>query len=263
MTGGNGRFDNFCVVLGLPGTGRDAYGHAMTPPYRLHYAPDNASLIVRLALNEMGLPYETALVDRSAQAQRSAAYLALNPNGLIPVLETPRGSLFETGAILLWLSDTHGALAPAPDSAARADYLKWLFWTSNTLHSDLRMTFYPHIYAGPDRAAQAALSAAVRLRLAVHLGNLEQVAAHTPPWLDARAPSALCYYIACLMRWMALYPRDADRSWLSPRATPHLFRLLARLEERPATSAAAQAEGLGPTPFTSPRYATPPEGSAT
>ncbi len=52
------------------------------------------------------MPYRTVLVDRAAQAQKSPAYLALNPNGLIPVLETPHGPVFETAAILLWLAET-------------------------------------------------------------------------------------------------------------------------------------------------------------
>ena len=41
--------------------------------YVLHYAPDNASLIVRLALEEMGLPYRTVLVDRARREQDGAA----------------------------------------------------------------------------------------------------------------------------------------------------------------------------------------------
>ena len=78
--------------------------------YVLHYAPDNASLIVRLALEELGVPYRTTLVDRATRQQDSAAFRALNPAGLIPVLETPDGPLSETGAILLWLVERHGAL---------------------------------------------------------------------------------------------------------------------------------------------------------
>ena len=67
----------------------------MTSPLRLHYAPDNASLCVRLALDAVGAPFQTVLVDRAARGQKSQRYLALNPNGLIPVLETPDGALFE------------------------------------------------------------------------------------------------------------------------------------------------------------------------
>ncbi|BDY15502.1 hypothetical protein Sulfitobl28_14720 [Sulfitobacter pontiacus] len=76
--------------------------------YTLHYAPDNASLIIRLALEAQGVAYDTCLVDRAAQGQSAPAYRALNPHGLIPALQTPDGPLFETGAILLWLADRHG-----------------------------------------------------------------------------------------------------------------------------------------------------------
>ena len=105
----------------------------MKTPYRLHYAPDNASLVIRLVLEEMALPYETTLVDRARKEQEGAAYRALNPNGLIPVLVTPQGPIFETAAILLWLADTHGRMAPRSDSPERAAFLKWLFFLSNTL----------------------------------------------------------------------------------------------------------------------------------
>ena len=235
----------------------------MILPYRLHYAPDNASLIVRLALEELGVPYDTVLVDRAARAQRRPAYLALNPNGLIPVLETPVGPIFETGAILLWLADTHGALAPVPNDPPRAAFLKWLFWVSDTLHADLRMLFHPENYTGPDAGAQAALRAGIRARLRSHLALLDAVAAEAPRWLSADRPSVLGLYSACLMRWMALYPEDGDRSWFRLGDTPHLHRLLAALESRASTRAAQAAEGLGATPFTAPSYATPPEGSAT
>ena len=60
----------------------------------LHYASDNASLCIRLALEVAGEAYDTQLVDRAAVAQKSERYLAMNPNGLIPVLETPDGVLF-------------------------------------------------------------------------------------------------------------------------------------------------------------------------
>jgi len=41
----------------------------------------------------------------------------MNPNGLISVLETPQGLIFETATICLWLSERHGALAPLPGGA--------------------------------------------------------------------------------------------------------------------------------------------------
>lgn len=249
------------VAIGECRIAHASYIGGMTAPYRLHYAPDNASLVIRLALEDMGLPYETMLVNRATRAQDSAAYRALNPAGLIPVLETPQGPIFETAAILLWLADTHGRLAPAPADPARGAFLKWLFFASNTLHADMRMLFYPDKYIAEAQAET--LRAGLRPRLRTHLALLDAVAAEAPDWLSPATPSILSWYLACLMRWLALYPQDSDRSWFAATGTPHLHHILAALETRPATRAAQAAEGLGDTPFTAPHHANPPEGSAT
>ena len=230
---------------------------------RLHYAPDNASLVIRLALEEMQAPYETVLVDRSHRQQKSPGYLKLNPNGLIPALETPHGPMFETAAILLWLSDTHGGPDPAPGDPDRVPYLSWLFFASNTLHADLRMTFYPDQYIGDGRNTHLHLRAGLRARINRHMDRLDRLASGNPPWLIGSRPTGLSWYIACMTRWMALYPADGDRSWFSLARWPHLTRMLSSLETRRATRAAAKAEGLGPTPFTAPGHPNPPEGSAT
>lgn len=231
--------------------------------YVLHYAPDNASLIIRAALEHRGLPYRSVLVDRAAQGQRAPAYLALNPNGLIPVLETPQGPLFETGAILLWLGDTHGGLGPAPEDAARGDYLKWLFFVANTLHPALRMMFYPAKYIGGNVAAQTALRAGLQGQIKAALHQLDTVAATAPAFLGRPNPTGLDFYIAACLRWCALYPADTDRSWFDISATPALHAMCRHLETLACTSALEAAEGLGPTPFSAPIYANPPHGSAT
>ena len=127
-------------------------------PLTLHYAPDNASLCVRLALLALDLPFETQLVDRSQNAQNGPAYIALNPNGLILTLMTPDGPIYETGAILLWLADQKPEqvfLAVADSS--RGAHLAWLFWLSNTLHPALRITFYPTILLPPENPNFSAL----------------------------------------------------------------------------------------------------------
>ncbi|MRU15863.1 glutathione S-transferase family protein [Roseovarius sp. A21] len=236
----------------------------MEARYILHYAPDNASLVIRLALDTLGLPYDTALVNRAAQAQKSPAYRALNPNGLIPALETPDGPMFETAAILLWLADRHGALAPADDSPHRARFLSWLFFLSNTLHPALRITFYPDQYIGTDATAQATLRRHVQDTLPRYLDMLETEAAKTHPWFCAQALSALDLYLACLLRWMALYPRPhGGAGWFTLSDWPQLHAMATRLDQSKAAIAAIRAEGLGPRPFTDPQLATPPEGSAT
>lgn len=228
----------------------------MTTPLTLHYAPDNASLCVRLALEELGLPYRTVLVDRAAGGQRSPTFLAMNPNGLIPVLETPQGPMFETGAILLWLADTQGALMPTPHEPARAHALQWLFWLANTLHPAQRMLFYPGHYNPDDPAT---VRSQTRKRLIVQFDLLEN--AQNADWLDRDGASAQACYLAPLLRWPALYGGTTD--WFDLARWPRLMGFAQRYEQRPAAQRAARAEGLGHTPFSAPTPCNPPEGSAT
>lgn len=230
--------------------------------YTLHYAPDNASLIVRLILEEMGQPYRTLLVDRAIRHQDSPMYRAVNPAGLIPSLETPAGALFETGAILLWLSETHAALAPPPGDPARGAFLTWLFFTSNTLHADIRMHFYPESHAGSDIGLPG-FRAVTAVRILRHLALVEGMAARDrPDWFIPDQPSVLTYYVSSLLRWLTLYPKDRQ-GWFDLSAFPTLHSIAAAMEIRPAARTAALAEGLGDTIFTRPTYACPPEGSAT
>ncbi|RYG92363.1 glutathione S-transferase family protein [Loktanella sp. IMCC34160] len=226
----------------------------MTMDLRLHYAPDNASLCVRLALEEARLPYRTVLVDRAARGQKHPSYLAINPNGLIPTLETPQGPIFETGAILLWISENSDGLMPDPGTDGRAAALKWLFWLANTLHPAEHVLFYPDQYID---AHHEDLRARTRSRIGAALSLLD--AAPDAPWLDVRA-SILGCYLAPMLRWAAIYGGATD--WYDLGQWPRLKTFAEVFETRASVARVALAEGLGPTPFSNPILPNPPEGSA-
>ena len=228
----------------------------------LHYAPDNASLIVRLVLEELEQPFDTVLIDRPAREQAGEAYRTLNPRGLIPVLETPDGPIFETAAILLWLSEAFSKMAPQPGAADRAAFLSWLFYLSNGLHADMRMLFYGETYIGDGSDAQTSLARHTQARIDGHLALFDECAGAGHGWFSAEQPSIIDYYLATCLRWLALYPKQGC-AWFDIDKTPALRRLAERMEQRPAALRAAEAEGLGETPFSAPRYAEPTEGSAT
>lgn len=231
----------------------------MTLRYSLHWVPDNASLVIRLALEEMGVPFDGVLVDRASGAHKAPAYLKVNPAGLIPALETQDGPIFETAAILLWLSDRHGVLAPAPDHPKRGAFLKYLFFTSNTLHVAARMRFYPAQYLGPHEATHDQLRTHLKSELLRHLNILENAYETGEGELGCEI-SVLDFYIACVCRWLMLYPTDEGKDWCEIGQWPHLNAMAARLEERACTQSAIAAEGLGQTPFTRPTYPNPPVG---
>lgn len=227
--------------------------------YTLHFAPDNASLIVRIFLEEIGARYSCALVDRAKQEQSSAAYRNLNPNGLIPVLETDEGAIFETAAILLWLADRHEFGFPAPVTATRGAALKWLFFLSNTVHANLRILFYPEKYI--DEKATSALRHGIQRNLIQYLQLLE---AEIGPkdYLLSDTPSATDIYLCTMVRWIQLYPIN-ETDWFDLNQFPNIQNLAKRLETRPSVLSAAKAEGLGETVFSAPIYANPQIGSAT
>lgn len=236
----------------------------MSQSYRLHYAPDNASLVVRLALSELAQPFDLCLVDRAVEAQKSEAYRRLNPNGLIPVLETPDGPLFETAAILLWLVDRHGRLGPHSDDPRRGRFLSWLFFVSNTLHPALRMLFYSSYYVGPDAPHQRQLSVVAADKAALFFGMLDDEAGRSNRAFASDDLNVLDFYVAACLRWAQLYPKDSPHlSCFAPQNWPNLNRMALSLERRPSVADWCRSEGVKRAPFTQPDYPDPPEGHAT
>ena len=218
--------------------------------YVLHQIDDWASLIIRLALEEMALPYRLHRHDFDAGSLDDPAFRALNPQGLIPVLETPDGPIFETAAILLWLADRHGLMAPVPQTPDRAAFLSWLLFVSNTLHPTVMAQIYPGRLAGEAAAPLACQAAFARLQ--GQCAMLEAIFGKAPAWANADAPSILSPYLAVLLRWAQVLAADPACN-IDLAAYPALHGHLVKLETRPAFVRVAQAEALGPTPFSNPQ----------
>jgi GST-like protein len=88
---------------------------------------------VHLMLEECGLPYQAHRIDIGRGDQFRPAFLAMNPNGRIPVIvdtEGPGGTpftVFESGAILWYLAEKTGRFLPA-GPRARSETLQWLMF---------------------------------------------------------------------------------------------------------------------------------------
>ena len=220
---------------------------------RLHWSPDSANIVVRIALEELGLAFQPVRVDRAAGEHKQPAYLALNPQGLLPVLEDGDLVLFETGAILLHLADRTGRLGPegpgAREPQARAAFLKWLFYLSNTVHADLRAAFYaPRYVAG--EAAVPALRAGLAARFRQHM-DLVAGELGAGRWLIAGTPTLADLYLAICLRWAQLYPRGAPL--IAGQQIPaRLQALLRTVENREAVAKAFADEHIGGRPLTMP-----------
>lgn len=206
---------------------------------QLHYFPSNASMTPHMLLEELGVPYERVLVDRTTNAHRSPEYLKLNPNGKIPVLVDGDLVLYETGAIVLHLVDTHpeAGLAPAPGTAERAIFYKWLLWLANTLQAEMPLYFYSDRWAD-DAAGAAQVKRHAEAHIAGMIDQLEgELARHGGPWFAGDRFSALDPYVFMLCRWTRGMQRPA-------RTLPHLSAYLQRMLARPAVQRVFANEGL-------------------
>jgi GSH-dependent disulfide-bond oxidoreductase len=84
------------------------------------------SVKIPIALEELGLAYDLRAVNIRQGGQKTSDYLALNPNGKVPLLVDGDLILPESGAILVHLAEKTGRLLPT-DPAARARSFEWLF----------------------------------------------------------------------------------------------------------------------------------------
>ena len=78
---------------------------------------------VSIALEELALPYELRVLDLGRKDQKDAAFLAINPNGRIPVIvdrDSDDFPVFESGAILIYLAEKTGRLVPRDAKVAPA-----------------------------------------------------------------------------------------------------------------------------------------------
>lgn len=101
---------------------------------RLYYWPTPNGRKIAIMLEECGLDYEVKPVDIGAGDQFSPEFLAISPNNRMPaIVDSDTGiSVFEGGAILIYLAEKAGMLLPT-EQAARFEVLQWLFWQAGGL----------------------------------------------------------------------------------------------------------------------------------
>ncbi len=94
---------------------------------QLYTSPTPNGYKVSVALEEMSLPYRVHAVDLMKGEQKTPEFLAMNPNGRIPVIVDDGFAVFESGAILIYLAEKSGFLLPA-DARGRSRVIQWLMF---------------------------------------------------------------------------------------------------------------------------------------
>ncbi|HEY0973703.1 MAG TPA: glutathione S-transferase family protein [Solimonas sp.] len=191
--------------------------------YTLYYSPGTASMVVHLALLEIGAPYELKLVDFETRAQQDADYLKLNPQGVVPTLIADGRPLVESGALLMILADRHpeAKLAPPPGTSAREDWTQWIVYLSNALMASYRLWFYPQDLGRP--VHDPVVQDAVRRRIEGIFDRLDaQLAAHGP-YLLGEYFSGADLMLTMLLRWSRNMPKPATE-WPALKRQADLVR---------------------------------------
>jgi GST-like protein len=96
----------------------------------LYTSPTPNGYKVSIMLEETGLDYEVHAIDLGKQEQKAPEFLAMNPNGRIPVIvdhDNDDFVVFESGAILIYLAEKSGQLLPT-DPRGRSRVLQWLMF---------------------------------------------------------------------------------------------------------------------------------------
>ncbi|HWW80120.1 MAG TPA: glutathione binding-like protein [Steroidobacteraceae bacterium] len=198
---------------------------------------------VTMFLEEVGLPYRIIPVNIGKGEQFDPAFLAIAPNNRIPAIvdQAPTGggapiSIFESGAILLYLAEKTGKLIPA-DARGRAEVTQWLFWQMGGLGP---MAGQNHHFAGyaPEKipyAIERYTKETNRL-----YGVLNKRLADRPFVAGEYSIADLASY-----PWIVPYERQGQKL----EDFPHLQRWFEAIRERPATVRAYdKAKAINPQP---------------
>ena len=131
---------------------------------KLYSWPMSSGTRIAWALEELALPYQYVLLDRTKQEHRSGDMLAVNPHGKVPALVDGDLRLFESGAILLYLGSRYGTakdLWPASTEQTQADAVCWTVWAMTELGNYMMQFVYhgldsPVSYKAEDRSKASA-----------------------------------------------------------------------------------------------------------
>ena len=204
---------------------------------QLYFAPGACSFVPHVALEAAQAEFEPKLVKLHRGEQRTPEYLALNPNGQVPVLVVDGRPLAQIVAICDFLDRRFPEARFLPrDPWERAQALSQLAWMNSTPHTTATRFFFPERYAGTD-AARAEVKQRAAEEFRRHLERLQQTVAGAAPYWFGERISFHDAYAFTLLRWGGF-------AGIDPRSLPVLHAYGERVMQSPAVSAALARERI-------------------
>ena len=132
---------------------------------KLYFAPSTRAERTAWLLNELGLDYDIERYRLGDKAMRSPEYLAVNPNGRVPVLDDGDVRITESTAIAQYLLARYGEgrFAPPADSPGFPVYLQWLHYAEGMLMGPIGNYVVEAILLPPDRRSEVHAKRALKL----------------------------------------------------------------------------------------------------
>ena len=177
--------------------------------------------------DELGLAYERVDVGGRFGGNDTPGYLAMNPNGLVPVIEDDGFVLYESNAIVRYLAARAGATALWPEEPrARADVDRWMEWQSTAYTPAMWGAFW-QLVRTPEGKRDAAAIEASRAKSEKLSGILDAHLASRRYLTGERFTIADIVAGCAAHRWLNLPLARTPR--------PHLERWYAELKARPGS----------------------------
>jgi glutathione S-transferase len=207
----------------------------------LYFAPGACSFVPHAALEAIkaatGQSFEPKLVKLHKGEHRTPEYLAMNPNGQVPVLVAEGQPLVQIVAICDFLDRSFPKAGLLPtDPWARAQALSQLAWMNNTVHPTFTHVFRAADFAESD-AAQAEVKKVAAAKYRKHLERIQAwVAGANPYWYGERIT---CHdaYAFTLLRW-------GGYAGIDPQSLPSYFAYVQRVMAAAPVAAALERERI-------------------
>ena len=201
---------------------------------KLYTSPGACSLADHIALQWTGAPFEAQVVSR--EQRRQPDFLALNPDGAVPVLQNGDWVLTQNAAILNYIADKFPEAKLGGDGSpeSRAEVNRWLAFVNSDLHPAFKPIFGSTSYLGDQAFIEKSQNnARKQLR-----GLFERADAQLAgkDWLTG-ARSIVDPYLFVVTQW-------AKKTGVDLSGLDNLARFDARMAADPGVQAALKAEGL-------------------
>jgi len=203
---------------------------------KLYYAPGACSLASHIALEEVGIPYETQPLNLAEGDQRKPEYLKLNPRGRVPTLVVDGNVLTENVGILTYLGGGHPKAGLWPKKTwDQAKLVSSMAWLSNTVHTTFGHVIRAARYAD-DAAAQEAIKAKARQMYGDYLKEIDNLLAGKK-WSIGGQYTVIDGYLLVFYRW-------GNRQKMPVRSLSNYSALMDRVIARPAVKKVMADEGI-------------------